>query len=236
MPKPVLPHAIAALIAACAGAGFAQSACQAPAAIQYAEEDSPHVQECSALSPTHYPPTSGPHYPVWGDPGTYKSVVNPGYWLHSAEHGAVLFLINCHRAPACLADFDRFQAIADAYPADPACEMGEKHRIIITGDTTIATRYAAVAWNWSLGSDCLDSAAFAGFLTAHYAKAPEDFCGSGTTFQGTRWCNAPLALANPGTRPGSRQPTRATGRSWRAVLWPGLPENVRPDGRNAGTR
>jgi hypothetical protein len=230
MPKPILPYAYAfAFLAACGGAR-AQDACHAPAALQFADEGGPHVAECSALSPAHYPPTSGPHFPIWANPGTYKSVVNPGYWLHSAEHGSVIFLINCHRAPGCLADFDRFQAIADAYPDDPACEQGEKHRIVIAGDTTITTRYAAVAWNWSLASDCLDSAAFAAFLNAHYAKSYEDFCGGGTAFPGTGWCNAPLALERP--RPQSRAPAHQALRGRGAALWPGFPAYLRPDGKN----
>ncbi len=228
MLKPNLPCLLGALLAACAGMGFAQDVCTAPAALQFADEGGPHVAACSKLSPSHYPPTSGEHFPIWANPGTYKSVVNPGYWLHSAEHGSVVFLINCHRSPDCMGDFDRFQAIADAYPDDPACEAGEKHRIVIAGDTTITKRYAAVAWNWSLLSDCLDTAAFAGFLKAHYAKSFEDFCGGGTTFAGSGWCNAPLALE----RPKAKAPAREPNHSWRAALWPGLPENLRPDGRS----
>lgn len=216
-----------------ASAARAQDACHAPAALQFADEGGPHVGECSALSPSHYPPTSGAHFGIWANPGTYKTVVNPGYWLHSAEHGSVIFLINCRKAPDCLADFDRFQAIADAYPQDPACEQGEKRRIVITGDTTITTRYAAVAWNWSLKSDCLDSAAFAGFLNAHYAKTFEDFCGGGTTFPGSGWCNAPLALAPPQAKGRKAMADRARRGG---PLWPGLPEDLRPDGRAIGSR
>lgn len=209
-----------------AGAAFAQSACQAPAARQFPDEGGDHVEECSSLSPSHYPPASGAHFPVWANPGTYHAVVNVGYWLHSAEHGSVIFLINCHLDPDCDADFARFQAIADAFPADPLCSAKDKHRIVISGDTTITTRYAAVAWNWSLESDCLDSAAFAAFLKNHYAHATEDICGGGTNFTGTGWCNAPLALAVP------RTPARKAAHTWRAALWPGLPENVRPDGKS----
>jgi hypothetical protein len=231
MQKPIL-HRVFCLLSVCASAALAQGVCQAPAPLQFADEGGAHVDECSTLSPSHYPPTSGPHFPIWANPGTYRSVVNPGYWLHSAEHGSVIFLINCHRAPDCQADFSRFQAIADAYPADPACENGETHRIVITGDTTITKTYAAVAWNWSLASDCLDSAAFAGFLKAHYAKSSEDFCGGGTSFPGSGWCNAPLGLERPRTQAPARKP----GRTWRAALWPGLPESVRPDGRNTETR
>ena len=226
--SPALLGPLASLILASAGAASAQSACSAPAPRQFADEGGPHLAECSALSPSHYPPTSGPHFPVWADPGTYKAVINPGYWLHSAEHGAVIFLINCRRDPDCPADFDRLEAIADAFPADPACDAQDRHRIIISGDTSITTRFAAVAWNWSLETDCLDSVVFARFLADHYARAPEDICGYGTTFPGTGWCNAPLSLAPPQAR--GRGKVRAASAA-RVSTWPGLPEDRRPDGR-----
>ena len=227
----MLQRMLSVVILVCACAVAAQN-CEAPSAREFGDEGGTHVAACSDLAPKHYPPTSGPHFPVWANPGVYKSVMNAGYWLHSAEHGSVIFLINCHLAPDCLGDFVRFQAIADAYPADPACEHGEKHRIVIAGDTSITTRYAAVAWNWSLESDCLDTAAFAGFLRDRYNQAPEDICGYGTDFPGTGWCNASLSLA----RPQARMPARTSGRTGRIALWPGLPEDLRPDGKHAGPR
>jgi hypothetical protein len=207
-------------------AGWAQPGCPVPIAVHFADEGGPHVAECSALSPSHYPPTSGPHYPVWANPGVYAKVINPGYWLHAMEHGAVVFLVNCHLGPDCQADFDRLRAVADAFPEDSACVQGEQRRIIIAGDTLITTRFAAVAWNWSMGSECFDSSAFAGFLKAHYNRAPEDICGYGSAFPGAGGCNAPLALI-PAKPRAARGPVRRAGR-----IWPGLPGNVRPDGRD----
>jgi hypothetical protein len=228
---------LAAVLLLCADAARAQSACGAPAARQFADEGGPHVDLCSALNPDHYPPTSGAHYPIWADPGAYRAVINPGYWLHSAEHGAVVFLINCRLDPECQADFGRFQAIADAFPDDPACGDALRHRIIITGDTIITTKYAAVAWNWSLESDCFDSSAFAGFLAAHYNQAPEDICGGGTDFTGTGTCNAPLSLARPWR---AERDGGASARNDRKAAmgpgWPGLPPDIRPDGRSRERR
>jgi hypothetical protein len=216
-----------ALILAFAGAAAGQT-CHAPEARQFPDQGGHHVAECAEIAYPQYPPTSGSHFgTVWANPGTYHFVVNAGYWLHSAEHGSVVFLINCHLDPDCDADFARFQAIADAFPDDSACAGTKyKHRIVISADTLITTRYAAVAWDWSLSSDCFDSTAFAGFLEFHYAQAPEDICGFGTEFTGSGWCNGPLALKAPG------RPARATARIRHAALWPGLPANVRPDGKN----
>jgi hypothetical protein len=222
--RTILTAALAGLLLA--GTVSAQTACTAPSPKQFADEGGPHVDQCSALNPSHYPPTSGPHYGEWAKPGAYKAIINSGNWLHAAEHGAVIFLINCRLPGDCLGDFAKLQAIADAYPRDNSCSATDNHRIIISGDSIITTRFAAVAWNWSLLSDCLDSAAFAGFLAAHYNRAPEDICGGGTDFSGTGWCNGPLALRE---RP-KAIPRRAD-HTWRAALWPNLPQDVRPDGR-----
>lgn len=227
MPKLTILSAACAVLLGTAGA---QTTCTAPAPKQFADEGGPHVAQCSELKPSHYPPTSGEHYPVWAMPGTYKAIVNPGNWLHAAEHGAIIFLINCQKTPGdCQGDFAKLQAIADAFPRDSSCTAKDNHRIIISGDSVITTRFAALAWNWSLLSDCLDSAAFAAFMNAHYNKAPEDICGGGTDFSGAGWCNGPLSLRE---RP--KPSARKADRSWHAALWPGLPADVRPDGRRAG--
>jgi hypothetical protein len=170
------------------------STCQTPAAVQHTLEDGIHVPNCSELAFSHYPPTTGKHFPIWANFQTFKFVLNPGYYLHSAEHGAAVLLVNCQTAGDCDADFARLQRIADAVPKDPLCDTVTKHRIVIAEDTVIRKRFAAVAWGWSLESDCLDSSAFAAFIAAHYGQGPEALCNKGTDFQGAGWCNAPLGL------------------------------------------
>ena len=172
----------------------AQVVCQAPAAAQHDIDPATHIPNCSQASFTHYPPTSGNHFPAWADFRTFKFVVNPGYYVHSLEHGAIVFLVNCKKPGDCDGDFDRLQSIADAAPEDSLCESPIRNRIVIAEDTAMTSRFAALAWGWSLESDCIDSAAFAAFIQAHYAKGPENFCFPGTAFAGEGWCNAPLDL------------------------------------------
>lgn len=189
-PLPILALALPVLAAA-------QGPCPTPVPMQVKDEGGPHANQCAELRFSHYPPTSGRHYSGWAAFKTYEFVLNAGNWLHSMEHGAVVFLINCRLPGDCKADFAKVRAFADALPADPSCDAATKRRVIITGDTAITTRFAAVAWNWSLQSDCLDTAAFGAFYRDHYAKAPEDFCIPGTDFPETGGCNAPLALGGP---------------------------------------
>lgn len=192
---------ILAFVLALAPTVSAQEDCKAPAATQYDIDPSEvHAPNCSPLSFSHYPPTSGTHYPAWADFRAFKFVVNPGYYVHSLEHGAIVFLVNCKKQGDCDADFARLQGIADAAPQDSLCEAGTRNRIVIAEDTAIGSRFAALAWGWSLESDCIDSVAFAAFIQAHYAHGPEDFCYSGTVFAGEGWCNAPTDL-KPGRSP-----------------------------------
>lgn len=172
----------------------AQETCQAPAAAHHDIEPSEHIPNCSQTSFTHYPPTSGTHYPAWADFRSFKFVVNPGYYVHSLEHGAIVLLVNCKRPGDCDEDFARLQDIADAVPGDSLCDTATRHRIVVAEDTAMETRFAALAWGWSLESDCIDSAAIAAFIQAHYGQGPEDICFNGTAFAGEGWCNAPSDL------------------------------------------
>lgn len=192
-----MKHLIAALLLTTLTARAQPGECQAPTPVQHALEGGEHVPNCLPVTYSHYPPTSGKHYPVWGNFKSYDLVISPGYYLHDEEHGAVVMLINCHTAGSCDQDRARLQAIADAFPRDSLCDATVKHRLVIAGDTVMDTRFALVAWGWSLKSDCIDSAAFRAFMDAHYGHGPEDFCISGTDFVGAGYCVAPLGLEAP---------------------------------------
>lgn len=228
MSRPTL-SAILLLALALARFSAAQGSCQAPEAKNFPADNFSHISHnCVTLTYPEYPPTTGAHFAsVWAIPGTYKLIMSPGYWLHSVEHGAVVMLLNCRLPGKCDEDFTRLQSIADAFPRDSSCTPKDNHRIVIAADTSITSRFALVAAHWSLLSDCLDSAAFAGFMRDHYAKAPENICGGGTDFSGSGWCNAPLSLLpGPGSPSGSVPPLSR---------WPGFPVTVRPDGRELST-
>jgi hypothetical protein len=192
--EPGFPALILAAALFAAGSVRADGECKAPAPVQHALEGGQHVPNCLAPAYSHYPPTSGPHFPVWADFRSFELVVSPGYYLHSEEHGAVVLLLNPKTPGDDKADFAKLKALADAYPQDPLCDAKTRHRIVVAGDTAMDARFAAVAWGWSLKSDCLDSAAFSAFMQDHYGQGPEDFCTNGTDFSGTGYCVEPMAL------------------------------------------
>ena len=110
----------------------------------------------------------------------------------------MVFLYDCPLPGRCPADVAALQAIADAFPRDTACDAKSRHRIIIAPDSVMSSRFAAIAWGWSLKSECLDTAAFRAFLAAHCNRAPEDICGGGTDLTGSGWCVAPMGIRSRG--------------------------------------
>lgn len=50
-----------------------------------------HVTDADMLTlpENNLPPMGGPHYPNWQNCGIYETVLDPGYAIHSMEHGAL---------------------------------------------------------------------------------------------------------------------------------------------------
>ncbi|RYE85210.1 MAG: DUF3105 domain-containing protein [Myxococcales bacterium] len=155
--------------------------CEATLA-QFPQLPSSHVAECSYLGPETFnsePPSSGNHYGRWAAFKTYTQPVPRGYYVHSLEHGAIVFLYNC--PGGCPAEVAVLQQIADALPADPLCDgMGVRRRTVITPDPLLPPgTFAASAWGWTLKATCPDPDDFRAFALDHYAQSYENFCNPG---------------------------------------------------------
>jgi hypothetical protein len=138
-----------------------------------------HEDVCSVIDYPRFPPAGGPHFQVWADFGTYDEPVEPGYLVHSLEHGAVALLHNC--PDGCPEVLDAFAAIATAHADDVLCrDHPAGSRIIIAPDPTLDVAIAAVAWEHLYLATCLDEPSLTAFVDAHYAQAPEDLCAPGT--------------------------------------------------------
>lgn len=141
-----------------------------------------HVEMCSEIAFTSNPPTSGPHYPIWGLFKTYEKPLARGFYLHDAEHSGVILLYNCKLFASedeCAETVATLNAYVAEKPADPKCDEPTHNRIILTPDPELDVPYAAVAWGYSLKSDCFDRGATDAFIDAHYGKNYEDFCSGG---------------------------------------------------------
>lgn len=210
-----LAHAAIAVVAAAP----VPPACHAPAPDSQPVQPGIHVEDCTALDSTGiYPPSSGTHYPVWAKFKTYDQPLSRGYWMHSAEHGAVIILYNCPQG--CPGDVSALQALVNSLPVDPACDATVKRRVILAPDKHLDSTFAVVAWGWRMKSNCLDTAAIRAFHAAHYAHATEDFCFDGEDFSGNRWCNEEQL----GIRTKARG-LAANGKNGNGPLWEGSLEN-----------
>lgn len=137
-----------------------------------------HVPEGSALAFNSNPPASGPHYPLWADFKEYAAPVPRGYWLHSAEHGAIVLLYKCDGA-ACAAVLDGLRKVRDALTTDLACDGATRVRVVITPDPDLDVPVAAVGWGWTYKAQCLDLPTLQQFAKDRYAQGPENTCASG---------------------------------------------------------
>jgi hypothetical protein len=145
---------------------------------QHPTEASPHVDECSVLSFTTNPPSSGPHYGVWAAYEIYSVPVPMGYLVHAMEHGAVVVLYNC--SDDCSAEVAQAETWANTLPPDPLCATNSaKRRVIVSPDPKLLTKWAAAAWGATLRTSCFEADVFTEFYDLFYAKAPENFCTDG---------------------------------------------------------
>jgi hypothetical protein len=143
-----------------------------------------HVPEGTKITYCSNPPSSGPHYPVWGAFKEYdKPIDTPElapYLVHDLEHGAVVLLYNCDAdASGCGDLVGQLRALRDAVPTDPLCSPTTRVRIIIAPSTLIRSKVAATAWGATYQAPCVDTATLSAFITTHYAKSPENLCNDG---------------------------------------------------------
>ncbi|MEZ4220312.1 MAG: DUF3105 domain-containing protein [Polyangiaceae bacterium] len=139
---------------------------------------SPHVAECSELTFTTDPPTSGPHYGTWAAFEVYSVAVPYGYLVHAMEHGAVVVFYNCESD--CSTEVSAAEKWASNLPLDPKCAgSSAKRRLILAPSPTLPSRWAAAAWGATLRASCFEAEVFEDFYQGFYDKAPESLCADG---------------------------------------------------------
>ncbi|MBM4357998.1 MAG: DUF3105 domain-containing protein [Deltaproteobacteria bacterium] len=143
--------------------------------------DGTHYQLCAPIDFATNPPTSGPHFPIWGLFKTYETPLARGFYLHDAEHSGVVLLYNCASLSTteCTELVSALESyVADA-PADPLCVEPTRHRLLVTPDPLLDVPFAAVAWGHSLKAQCFDRDATDAFVAAYYGKNYENLCSGG---------------------------------------------------------
>jgi hypothetical protein len=131
-------------------------------------EGAQHVAE---PTPVHYnanPPASGSHWPMWQEPwGDYPMELPRERWVHNLEHGGVVLLYNC--PSGCEDVHQALIAIRNGRQPDQYNAV----RILVTPDSVMPHKVAAVAWLWRWQGDTVDANAINCFINARYDRAPE---------------------------------------------------------------
>jgi hypothetical protein len=131
-----------------------------------------HVSEGQPLVIPHSPPSSGTHYPTPLPAGIYRQEANPGYWIHSLEHGYVVVLVHCDAD--CDAIFDQLQTLYTTRLGPSA--FGNVKFIATTYSqpfTNGEAQVAVVAWDYELLLPAFDADRIVGFYDRFVDQGPE---------------------------------------------------------------
>jgi hypothetical protein len=108
------------------------------------------------------PPAGGPHDSCWGGWGTYEEeALEPRRWVHNLEHGAIVFLYNCPNG--CNDDLAALTSYLETY----------EPKTIVTPYPNMNAKFAMIAWEHRLLTDCVEPAVFDDFFERYYNQAPE---------------------------------------------------------------
>ena len=141
-----------------------------------------HVDPGTPITWSSNPPATGEHYPVWAQFDRQYTALDRGYWLHDAEHGAIVLLYNC--PTGCPDIVAGLVGVVQRMAVDHGCVAPVQHRAILAADPLLPTTVGAVAWDVSYTATCVDPYLDT-FARVHYAQAPEDFCSDGANLGGT---------------------------------------------------
>jgi Protein of unknown function (DUF3105) len=150
-----------------------------------ASEPGIHVAIDTPITWSSNPPATGTHYPIWAAYDRAYTGLDRGFWLHDAEHGAIVLLYNCGATP-CPEIVDGLTAIVRAMPVDPSCTAPVRNRALVASDPLLpdGVVVAAVAWDVYYTASCVDPYLHV-FASDHYNNAPEDLCSDGASLGGT---------------------------------------------------
>jgi hypothetical protein len=127
-----------------------------------------HVPQGTAISYQEYPPTSGPHWPVWAKWGMYTEPVPDEAFVHNLEHGGIVILYKC--ATPCP---DVVRQLQETFQTLPPSKYGHV-KVVVSPNGRIKTRFALLAWTRLDEFDRFDRDRIVGFVRAWQDKGPED--------------------------------------------------------------
>jgi hypothetical protein len=138
--------------------------------------DSSHVDEGTAITYAHYPPSPGKHYPVPQLAGVYRTEVPEGYWVHSLQHGYVVVLLKC--ADGCP---DTYRQLTNLYNGGLPASRSGNVKLVVTvtpyghpfSDPGKDAPITLLAWDREEMLQQFDRDRIVAFYRAYVDKGPE---------------------------------------------------------------
>ena len=132
------------------------------------DEGHHHIPEGEPGTYTHYPPSSGEHYPKVLQWDFYAVDLPPEFYVHNLEHGGIVVLYHCPTAcPDTETTLGEFRA-----QAPPEQVFGEV-KILIGTNKLITSKVVALAWGYELDLEEADLALLLDFYRRHVNQGPE---------------------------------------------------------------
>lgn len=123
-----------------------------------------HVSTGTQVDYSTTPPTSGPHYGSWTDPGYYTDAQPAGGLVHSLEHGyVVIYYDPAEITPEAEESLRTFAAAHDQ----------QWQAVVVVPSDDIESPYVLTAWQAMLRMDGYDAETVRAFLAEYLGRGPE---------------------------------------------------------------
>ncbi len=144
-----------------------------------------HVPDGTEVHYASNPPTIGPHYSIWTNPGIYDEPKDDRNLIHSLEHGYVIMSYRCNLPPAS----GDATASAQASPSGKLDSKSDcddrknklvaiyndkdKRKLIVLPRPNLDTNFALTAWDYLDKFDDFDKSRVTKFIDSHRDQGPE---------------------------------------------------------------
>jgi len=129
----------------------------------FPNEGRTHMPAGSQINYGTNPPTSGPHYIHWVDPGFYETPKGRSNLVHSLEHGMVVIFYD-----------QPDEAVVDRLKEWTGLFNGPWSGIVSVRKTGLGEKLILTAWRRMLRLDRLEPAVAAAFIDAYRGRGPEN--------------------------------------------------------------
>jgi len=141
-----------------------------------------YINDYSTSDGSDTPPMVGRHRERWPMYGEYEFLPKER-WLHSAEHGAMIFLYDPCLSAETLCQLRQYitsvgeKLQPDHYGTDDTSSRNtaEKFRYILSPYKNLRKPIAIITWGYSFFSSCVNEPGMDAFITKHYRQAWEDW-------------------------------------------------------------